>query len=309
MPENVALIYNPKSGHVSAQYHCVFDSGFTTVAGSTAATKRNMASKFETLFKSDRWQYTDDFEDEQTQYYQADEAWETIDDDAFEEAPALKRTKPSEVVEPTPVSEGAGDHEDDEPLPGPKRSEETVPSVPPTNEPMFEPGDKILIPRSRDTISDPVSKETTRDIGIQTMDTGDQDPPAPATDVGTSTATVGPTEPEATTDRHSSMLNEDEEDDPPSEDLPAIVSQLSTVDRSQSAGSRPESVPRSKGKTVSFNLTRKQRRKERKRKQGSTPLNDVPAPAQRKGRRSQRKRKAAKHRTKKEKMADRKSVV
>ena len=50
---------------------------------------------------------TDDFDDGHTQYYQADEAWETINDDASEEAPATKRTKPSNVVKLTPTPEGA----------------------------------------------------------------------------------------------------------------------------------------------------------------------------------------------------------
>ena len=96
---NVVLVYNPETGHVSPQYHVVFDSGFTTVSPSTNDTKKNFDEKFKQLFTSDRWD-TAHFEDydENPYHFQLDGAWDDEDEAELEinaPAPAVKRLRAS----------------------------------------------------------------------------------------------------------------------------------------------------------------------------------------------------------------------
>ena len=67
---NVALVLNPETLHVSPQYHVVFDNGFTTVSpGKLATTKAKMDTVFAELFQSERWSYSDEYEEEPGHYH------------------------------------------------------------------------------------------------------------------------------------------------------------------------------------------------------------------------------------------------
>ena len=55
---NVSLIFNPKTRHVSPQYHVVYDDDFTSV---TSGVARNWASVFNDLFQTNRAEAPDEF--------------------------------------------------------------------------------------------------------------------------------------------------------------------------------------------------------------------------------------------------------
>ena len=77
---NVVLVLNPETYHVSPQYHVVFDNGFTTVGRTIAATKEAMDKQFQKLFTSERWNFSDKFEDNVTRRHHFDSAWSADDD-------------------------------------------------------------------------------------------------------------------------------------------------------------------------------------------------------------------------------------
>ena len=77
---NVVLVLNPETNNVSPQYHVVFDNGFTTVGHTIKATKEAMDKGFTKLFTSERWNFSDEFEDNVTHRHHFDSAWDAVDD-------------------------------------------------------------------------------------------------------------------------------------------------------------------------------------------------------------------------------------
>ena len=66
------------SGNV--EYHVVFDNGFTTVGRTLATTKQVMDKAFHKLFTSERWNFSDEFEDNVMRRHHFDAAWSAGDD-------------------------------------------------------------------------------------------------------------------------------------------------------------------------------------------------------------------------------------
>ena len=198
---NVAMIYNPETGHVSPQYHVVFDNGFTTVVkNNRAQTKRNMDKAFEKLFKSDRWKYTDEYAESGHRYH-FDSLWSNDDDyeqtnndtndksepDNSPESPATKRVRFKESTptasaktqndrlsngsQPT-TPEGTGDREGDVTSAGPRESFATA--TMPASTPAYRPGNKIIVARPTDVeVSIEKTTSRSREISTQTLDFGD----------------------------------------------------------------------------------------------------------------------------------------
>ena len=77
---NVVLVLNPETNNVSPQYHVVFDNGFTTVGRTLTDTKQAMDKAFHKLFTSERWNFSDQFEDKVTRRHHFDSAWSAGDD-------------------------------------------------------------------------------------------------------------------------------------------------------------------------------------------------------------------------------------
>ena len=70
---NVILVYNPLTGLVSPQYHCVFDEAFTTVQNNDSKSIRtNINKMFKTLWKDNHWKHTDDYQSDRAKHFYFD---------------------------------------------------------------------------------------------------------------------------------------------------------------------------------------------------------------------------------------------
>ena len=69
---SVVWIYNPKSTHVTPQFHMVYDEGFSSVSHGNNAdttTKQKLNSILESLFDSSKWIYDDEYANNAEHYY------------------------------------------------------------------------------------------------------------------------------------------------------------------------------------------------------------------------------------------------
>jgi len=297
---NVVLVYNPDTGHVSPQFHVVMDNGFTTVSkGNRAKTKRNMDKAFESLFVSERWQYTDDFEDT-SHHYHFDDIWDSddidsdsetaiTDDDATNDGnleptaqvpkKAPKRAKVSfqePVTTEVPVHEGVIKEPRVE---GNRNSAGSTPESTSVVRPTeiggisVSEGDKILIARPRSLSEVDVTTKTvvTRDVGTQTLTTPPDLPEAPAMD--NQDRLISSDTQQEVADDHLICT---ETEKTPTEHLddstgPKLVSQLGMVrEGSMRKSSRPEEKTISFMESAAANPTVKTRsRRSSKRRRGN----------------------------------------
>ena len=102
---NVYLVWDPATKHVSPQYHLVFDESFTTVASSPSHLER-LTETFDDLFadRANHWQYEDEFFEDVRYLFQKD-TWskEEFLAKAGKDIPAGGKT-------PDPVSDGGPSH-------------------------------------------------------------------------------------------------------------------------------------------------------------------------------------------------------
>ena len=77
---NVVLVLNPETNNVSPQFHVVFDNGFSTVGTDLVKTKEAMDKQFQKLFTSERWNFSDEYEENVTHRHHFDTAWNASDD-------------------------------------------------------------------------------------------------------------------------------------------------------------------------------------------------------------------------------------
>ena len=76
---NLLVMLNLGKIHVSPQYHVVLDNGLFTVESKSTKTKEQMDTLFINLFKSKRWNFSENYEDNVTNRHHVDSTWNVID--------------------------------------------------------------------------------------------------------------------------------------------------------------------------------------------------------------------------------------
>jgi hypothetical protein len=130
---NVALVYNPMTGHTSPQFHCVFDDEFSSVAAlrDDDVDLSELDKIFASLLQNQIWEHEGDFPSE----YRFDDFWgdgapaKPYREVSFELPPAPTTPYPSHPPSgPCPLQEGVSPS-DPPVLVQPTKGKTTIPSV------------------------------------------------------------------------------------------------------------------------------------------------------------------------------------